>query len=355
MRVRGKGLRARRWAACALALLLPSTAHAATRYVSPHGSDHWRGTARHPWRTLTRAVRSARPGDRIVFLAGVYGARGHKTFWTASGRSRAPIVFEGDPHGRPAPTILGENVIRGSHLDISGLRFMGPTGPVDPRTQDDPGGEDVLLWLTGRDIALTGSEVTGDRWHAGVYVDGLDGIRLACDYIHDNGAFSDPAQANLDHGVYWAAGTGRLEHNLIVHNQAMGIQLYPAASLVLVTQNAILDNGRSGIILAKDVSKSWIVGNIFADNLENGVQAFDLAGAGNLVESNVFWNNREGNIGEVHAGLTVVHNAVNRPSYVNADGRRVSTTNANPLRAIGASTVAYGRVGASTVRAGCSS
>jgi hypothetical protein len=285
------------------------------RYVSPRGSDAWPGTARRPWRTLGKAATDAKPGETVDLLPGVYGMRNQRTEWTASGTPDAPITFQGMP-GRPRPTILGYNKVDGSHLRLTGLSFEGPTGHVDPRTQADPGGEEVLVWLAGQDVALSSCEVSGARWHAGVYIAGGGNVRLIGNYVHDNGDVSRPDQANLDHGIYWAQGVGGLiADNLIVHNLAMGIQLYPSASHVVVEQNTIVGNGKAGVIVAQDSSHNLIVNNIVAENADAGIRSYRLVGADNVVVNNVIWNNGSGSPTSDTGGLTLTRNFSADPRF----------------------------------------
>jgi parallel beta-helix repeat protein len=308
-------------AAAVLALVLSSstttttTPTRGTRYVSPTGSDSGPGSAGQPWRTLAKAVSAARPGDTVVLRAGTYAARGDRTNWTASGTSARPISFVGDAAGQ-RPTILGYNKIEGSHLRIRDLIFQGPTGRVDSPTGPNPDGEEVMIWLVGGDVELAHCEVTGSRWHAGVYVAGAGDVRILANYIHDNGNFDDPAQANLDQGIYWGQGSGGLiADNLIVHNVADGIQLYPDARNVTVEQNTIVGNGKSGVILADNAADNTIASNIVANNVNNSIRSFNLRGTGNVVENNVVWNNGNGNIGTNSTGLTMTGNIQADPRF----------------------------------------
>src|ERR1035437_4889559 len=52
---------------------MESSSAPSERHVAPEGDDsHPDGTLLLPWRTLHRALRDARPGDRIVVHDGVY-------------------------------------------------------------------------------------------------------------------------------------------------------------------------------------------------------------------------------------------------------------------------------------------
>jgi parallel beta-helix repeat protein len=234
---------------------------------------------------------------------GTYGARGASNELWHSGTARARITVMGQPGAR-RPIVRGFTRLAGAHLRLSGLVFAGPTGNVQPARGDNPGGEQVVVAITGDDVTISDSVVRDGAWHAGIYVDGADGTRLIGNHIHDNGNRSDRAHANLDHGIYWARGTGQITNNVIERNVARGIQLYPAASGVVVTHNTIVGNGRSGIQLGAQASNNVIANNIVAFNRGSGIRSSDLAGGNNQVVNNLVWSNDAGNIGPQKEGLS---------------------------------------------------
>jgi hypothetical protein len=294
-------------------LALAATCAARERFVAPYGSDLAPGTFAQPWRTLGHAVQAAQPGDDVKFLAGVYGGYGIRTDWTAQGSSGAPITFDGGGHA----TIRGYNKIVGSHLRVVGFSFRGPTGPVDARTAANPAGEEVMIWIAGGYVEVAHSEVTGSRWHAGIYVSGPGGVRIIADYVHRNGAFGDRAQANIDHGIYWGhGGGGVIADSVIAGNLADGVQLYPDATHVVVEQNTIVGNGKSGILISGRAAHNVVVDNIIAGNRENSVRTYELTGRDNVAENNLVWHNGDGNIGRQAAGLTLRHNLRANPRFV---------------------------------------
>ncbi len=211
--------------------------------------------------------------------------------------------------------VLGYNVVSGSHVRIWNLLFDGPTGMVHAPTSADPKGEDVLLWLDAPDVQLFDSEVTGDLWHAGVYVTGADGDEIVGNYIHGNGDSSDPTQANEDQGIYWGDGSGLVAGNLITDNVSFGVQLYPGASGVRVQWNTIAANDKAGVVVGDTASQNTIANNIVADNQENGIRSSGLTGTGNLVQSNDVWGNGSGNLGQEADGLTLQNNQQLNPQF----------------------------------------
>ena len=272
---------------------VPSGAH----YVAPNGLDSNPGTREQPWRTLARAESAARPGDTVVIRPGTYGARGTVTALDRNGTATAPISFVAQP-GEPAPTILGQVRVEGNHRRLCGLLFEGPTGPVPNGTASSKGGEDVQVWIMGDDVELSRSEVRGNRWHAGVYLYRALNARIVGNYVHDNGQFGKPAMANLDHGIYFESGSGLIADNLIEHNVAHGVQLYPEPSNVTVRNNTITGHGRAAIIFGERASANEVVDNVITGNHE-GIRTWELTGTGNVVRSNRIWGNANGNFVDV--------------------------------------------------------
>jgi hypothetical protein len=270
---------------------------AGARYLAPDGLDSNPGTSAEPWRTLAQAEAAARPGTTVVIRPGSYGARGTVTRLARSGSAGAPISFVAEP-GRPAPTILGQVRVEGDHRRLCGLLFEGPTGPIPDGTASSRGGEDVQLWIMGDSVELSRSEVRGNRWHAGVYLYRAEQARLLGNHVHHNGQFGRPAMANLDHGIYFESGSGLIAGNLIEHNLAHGIQLYPGPARVSVRGNTITGHGRAAIIFGERAAANEVVDNLIAGNHE-GIRTWELTGSGNVVRGNRIWGNANGNLVDV--------------------------------------------------------
>jgi parallel beta-helix repeat protein len=273
--------------------VLPADAY----HVSATGSDDNPGTAQLPWRTLGHAAGAAQPGQTVAIHQGSYSRPGQITRLERSGTPNAPITFVGMP-GEELPRILGQLRIDGDYVRLRRVIADGPTGPVAATSSDNPGGEDVQLWIRGSHSTLADSEVRNSHWHAGVYVsEGAQDVSILRNHIHDNGNFGNPGQANLDHGIYWDSGSGRIAGNLVEHNHAYGVHLYPDASGVVVEGNTIRNNGRDGVIVSDRSSHNLIVGNLVTGN-RLGIRSYDLTGVGNIVRGNQLSGNREGNLRE---------------------------------------------------------
>lgn len=282
------------------------------RFLSPSGSDDNPGTRRRPWRTLSAALERLQPGDTAVLLRGSYGRRGRTLTARRSGTVDAPITITGPPRGS-RPVIRGFVRVAGSHLSFSRLVFDGPTGPVQPARPGNPSGEQVLVSISGDDVTISDSVVRDSAWHAGIYVDGSRSARLVRNHIYGNGNRSDRAHANVDHGIYWARGSGLVANNVIERNVARGIQLYPAARGVLVTHNTVLANGRAGIQVGDEATRNIVADNIVAFNRGSGIRSSDLRRSRNHVINNLVWGNGDGDIGPETRGLQVSRTRVANP------------------------------------------
>jgi Right handed beta helix region len=218
--------------------------------------------------------------------------------------------------------ILGVTYISGQYNRFHGFVFDGPSGQVFTPTATNPRGEGDLVHVYGRGVEIARSEVRNSAYHAGIYLEGDPtnfNARLIANYIHDNGDRTDPAQANLDHGVYWGRGKGGLiVNNIIERNVARGLQLYPSANGITVAHNTIVRNGKAGIQLGTDAANNVIVDNLIAHN-PYGLYAYKLTGTGNVGRNNLFFGNGThwGSYGGASVSLT---------GSITADPRFVAAT-----------------------------
>lgn len=164
---------------------------AATVYVSPAGTDRGDGSLRHPYATLSAAVRAVRPGDTIAVRGGVY-------------RPTEPVRIDTDGTARARITLTnyrGERPV----FDLSGVRdgTWGVTQKAD-------------YWT------VRGLEFTGSRTHAYVcrscrhdvfqYLDMHDNTRSGLT-LRDAGTVADQVldsdfHDNHDDGSSGGAGIG---------------------------------------------------------------------------------------------------------------------------------------------------
>jgi hypothetical protein len=221
-------------------------------YVSPAGSDGNPGTLAQPWRTLTKAIGALLPGQTAYVRAGVYqeqlsgscGTAYNKLYWTRSGTANEPITIAGYPGEEKHVLVLTAITLAGDYQRLQRLVVDKNLGWSSSDQRCD-GGPNVNL--TGRNDSLEGVEVRNSAM-SGVYLEGADGARLVGNWIHDNGG-----HFNHDHGVYWSSGaSGLAADNIVQDNYANGVKIGPNAQSVLVAENTVDGNGRSGIIVSGD-------------------------------------------------------------------------------------------------------
>jgi Right handed beta helix region len=268
---------------------------------------------------LSRALRAARPGETIALPAGTYGRPGTVLRVERGGSAGRPIVVRGPRRGAPA-VVRGHVRIDASHVRFDRVVFAGPTGAVLPKSDGNPRGEEVEVWVRGADVELSSCEVRGSAWHAGVFVTGRD-VRIVRCHIHHNGDAGRDGAANLDQGVYWDSGSGLLANNLIDHNVAFGVQLYKAPSGVKVLNNTVVRNGRAGVIVSADAASNVVANNIVAFNGAPAV-SFDLNGRGNMLTGNLFWANGKAALASTD-GLRSQSNIEADPRFVGRDDYRL--------------------------------
>jgi hypothetical protein len=249
-----------------------------TLYVSTEGSDTASGRAGDPFRTIQHGVDRLRPADVLAVAPGTYP---EDITIARSGRVNAPIRVQGASSGRPLVT--GRLKITGDDVAVSGFIFAG-------RTAANP--EDVAVYVSGASrVELFDNEIR-DAAQSGLFIgDGARRIRVTRNWIHDNG------RTVLDHGIYWERSAGGvIANNVIELNVGYGIQLYPDADGVHVTQNTVARNERSGIIVGGEETASdrnLIRNNIVALNGEQGIRTYwgGTIGHGNVAESNLVFGN----------------------------------------------------------------
>jgi parallel beta-helix repeat protein len=263
-------------ALCALlasfAMVAVSHASAATYYVSPTGSDSNAGTLSAPWKTVQKAMNTMVAGDSAYLRAGTYqeatgvscttGSGYNSLFWSHSGTSSAPITISGYPGEESSVVIKTKVRLDGSWLVLKNLVVDKNTAMSNDGTCD--GDVDVAVDAPNNQVNHT--EIRNSNM-SGIYLTSADGAQILRNYIHDNGTHT-----NLDHGIYWHDGSGgTIANNLIVHNYAFGIQMYPSPSGQVISQNTITASGRAGVILdgAQNIA---VVNNISAWNTEEGIR-----------------------------------------------------------------------------------
>ena len=252
-------------------------------HLAPTGSDANPCTDARPCRTIARGQDAAGAGQTVWLHAGVYGAKR-----TSSDFRKRGLTWSGVA-GEPRPRLLGTYVVSAGNIRLTKLIIDGPTG--------SPGDVGLDVYR-GSNIGIDHCEVRGVQGHAGIYVStGGSGVSIDHCWIHDNGRFGVRAAANLDHGIYWSSGSGRVVNNLIEHNYAHGIQLYPASGAVRIAHNTFVRNGRAQIMVNTTRGPTTIANNIVALGGNNGDQPalFHYEHRAPVAYNNLFWHNASRN------------------------------------------------------------
>ena len=286
----------------------------AVRYISTQGSDRAAGTRKRPWRTIRKALRTLRPGQTGVVLAGRYE---ENVQMTRSGRPRAPITLRGRRGAVLAGT--GRDAVPlefagAGYVRVTGLTIEGATGSSTTDVYASGGAHDIELSRCRiRGSARQGffSEATTRR------------IRILRCRIQDNGG---QGPRHLDHNIYIEGSGHVVAGNLITGaRNGYGIQIYPSSHDILVAFNTIAHNGMGGIVIGSDgpstTTGARIVNNVIAHNGGEGISTFwgGQVGRDNLVLRNLAWGNAGGAYAH-GAGVTLRDNLTGDPRFADEAG-----------------------------------
>ena len=258
---------------------------------------------------LQRFVDRLRPGSVGCLAPGKYAAR--RLVLRVSGTAAARITLTSLDPSRPAE-IGGLLWLMDSanNWTISHLRLDGRNSRNLPSPQVNG---DASVWL---DDDVTNYREAGPTAGGGICfsLGSTDRYGYAVNTtivrsrIHDCGV-SD----NANHGIYVAATTGStiIRNNWIFRNGDRGIQLYPDARHVLITNNVIDANG-SGVIFSglgsRTSSDITVTKNIISNsrnrwNVESWYPEGTPPGSGNLVAANCLWASGANHVYRVNGGL----------------------------------------------------
>jgi len=316
------------WPAAVYPRMPPSTGRAF--FVSAaSGNDANPGTLTAPWKTLQKAFNTLQPGETAYLRGGTYGAFCTTNTFSRAGTLASPITVAGYPYERAV--IHGQIRLDGSYFRLSHIVAEGPTcGTWGATTQQ---GDNMILLTPGltHHVEVSSSEVYHDGWHAGISAGG-DDIWILNNYVHDNGGFNDTNQINTSHGIYYHDGTrGVVANNLLEHNRAKGLSARFTANHILVINNTVVGNGRSGLDVAESTFAWTFANNIVMNNgnVNGGVGINTSGSAGgttNIVINNIFWNNGTSGTSNWSANASVTNNVVANALLVNPVSSLPTTT-----------------------------
>jgi len=121
-----------------LAVFLTAALAAQDFHLSPEGDDAADGSVERPWKTLAKANRALRPGDRAILGAGTYpgviapyhsGLPGKPVVYTAQTPGTA-VVTGGKVRHAGKPYNAAVRISGRSFIEISGLAFRSENAPL---------------------------------------------------------------------------------------------------------------------------------------------------------------------------------------------------------------------------------
>ena len=299
---------------------------AAVYHVAMDGSDTASGTPAAPFRTLSRAVKSASPGDTILVHDGVYGHEGVVTGGDSADYAASPVVLRrsGDPSAWI--TIKAENKWRAvldcemlcdSYINLLNASYVIIQDFVITRGYK----EGIHSNDAAHHIVLRGNRIEniGNRLSFSRY--GLDGMYTnpnCHDFVIDGNVFQAIGRVgganNLDHGLYLRGRNFTVTNNVFYDIYAgWAIQLADGLTNVLIANNTFAFSGRGGagqIMLWQRQTDVTIRNNIFHRPHSYGIARYDstvwggcaiehnvVSGAGLLMANSqgcILWSNRTG-------------------------------------------------------------
>jgi len=301
-------------------------------YVATTGNDANPGTLAQPWKTIQKAMNALQPGQIAYVRAGTYetggtfGTSNDSQYWSVNCTATGPCSIVAYPGEQPV--IHGWIKITGSYLRLSGFIIEGPlsrdvTSCTERRAMQ-------IEFSGGHDVEISHNEIRNNDYHAGIYLAGVSSIQILANYIHDNGRptiSNDPCTGsstwNVDHGIYWSSSSGGVSlvaGNVFEHNRGHGIQLYPGALNVIVTQNTFVTNGNSGVYISSSSDRVTVIDNIVAFNDRNGQMQIQ-SGNGNVVMRNIVYSpNSSYNTIENSTSSVITDNTFADPLFVSLGG-----------------------------------
>jgi Right handed beta helix region len=272
--------------------LLPAS-RGQTFYVATTGSDSGPGTRARPWRTVQKALRTLRPGQRALVRRGTY-AQDHVV--ERAGTPRAPITIAAFPRER---VVLRAGSSSGDTYPMrvaSGAAYVRIQGFVLERAK---GRSSTNVYFEGsaHHVELTRNEIRFSQ-DQGVFAEASTrNLHIIGNRIHDNGIGRVSGQ-HQSHGLYIEGRNHLIANNVIYDQKAgFGIQIYPQNQGTIVVSNTVVGNGHSGIVVGGDdgVGNITIRNNVLAFNSSYGVQMDSDCPTGPVaIDRNVIHGNSDG-------------------------------------------------------------
>jgi Right handed beta helix region/Protein of unknown function (DUF1565) len=230
-------------------VILSAAANAAVFHVAPGGRDSASGSPTAPFQTLTRAVKTAGPGDTILVADGTYGPGSAVTGGDSGDYEVSPVVLRRSGHPSAWITIRAEHKWRAildcemrcdSYINLLNASYVAIQDFVITRGyKEGIHSNDAAhhIVLRGNVIENIANRVSSSRY-------GLDGMftNAKChDFLIDGNTFRHIGRlgnSNLDHGLY-LRGSNFTVINNVFYDLPSGwpIQLADGLTNVLIANN----------------------------------------------------------------------------------------------------------------------
>jgi hypothetical protein len=210
-------------------------------YVAPTGSDTADGSEAHPFQTISRAARAARPNTTVFVAPGTYEG-GFKT--TAPGTAEGRIRFLSTTRwgAKLVPPAISKTDTawdnRGSYVDVEGFEIDGSvTRQGTPWTHGIYfGGSYGLIshnhvhhLATATPCTSAGGSAIGvDSYYHGAHID------VVANVVHDIG----PPGCHFVQGIY-VSTSGTVKNNVVYRVSEAAIHLWHDASDVVISHNTV--------------------------------------------------------------------------------------------------------------------
>ena len=262
--------------------------HGRLLYVSQSGRNNNPGTERRPLRTLGRALRRLRAGDRLYVRGGRYRERIKVS--VAPGRPGSRVLVRNFPGERPV--VEGQLWIGNpSYWTIRGINVTWAAGNPD---------EPMARVYGGTHWKLTRAEIWGAHSTSGLHID--DGPRsnlgswaVTRNCIHD----TYPTNGlNQDHNIYVddmsssPSPRGLIARNLLFDAvNGRGVKLGPGdetgGAMNVTVRNNTIYNSAQNVGVSRDSSGVRVLRNVLVRAKEANVFGFQLEGERNEVRDNI--------------------------------------------------------------------
>ncbi len=289
-----------------------------TYYVATTGNDSNAGTAAAPWRTIQHAANVVSPGDVIQVAAGTYS---ETILSQRSGTAAARIRFV-------STTKWGAHVV--SPATGGGAAWQNEASYVDIDGFDVTGS--AAYGLKNQTASYT--HVTNNYVHdipalscipgGGIAEGGYSAVPMPTGNEYTSNLVRDvgpaPGTCNQSHGIYISLPYAKAYNNIVYNSAGRGIQLYHAATNVVVENNTIFGNGDCMVVNADSaagysINDSRISNNICYQNIGYGIYSGSGFGTGNQITNNSAYGN-----GTNWGTMPHTSDIVGDPSFINPTG-----------------------------------